>query len=126
MIEKASPKGSQARKRRGRDTEHMVARAFKTDGWPYAEPTGAGAGGRDITGLPGLACEVKARSGFDPMANLRQARNHAIRDEHLPFVVMRPNGYGETTIDQWPVFLDFATFRRLLRQAGFGDPLEAP
>ncbi len=124
MIEKQSPRGSQARKRRGRETEHMVARAFATDGWPFAQPTGAGAAGRDITGLPGLAAEVKARSGFDPMANMRQAINHATKDPgSVPLVVMRPNGYGEATIDQWPVFLPFGTMRKLLRQAGYGDPL---
>lgn len=122
MIEKVSPQGSTARKRRGRDTERMVARAFQTNGWPYAQPTGAGAGGKDITGLPGLACEVKARSNFDPMANLRQARRHADSDPgSVPFVVMRPNGYGETTIDQWPVFLELAEFQKLLALAGYGD-----
>ncbi len=122
MIEKIARAGSQARKRRGRDTERLVAEAFAADGWPYALPTGAGASGIDITGVPGLAVEVKARSKFEPMANLRQAVKNAPRGA-LPMVVMRPNGFGEATIDEWPVFVPFAVMRRLLRQAGYGDPL---
>lgn len=125
MIEKVSPKGVGSRKRRGRETEIHVATAFRCDGWPYAQAVGAGTPGKDVTGLPGLAVEVKARSAFEPMANLRQARNHA-KDGELPLVVMRPNGCGPTTIDEWPVFMTFAQARRLLRLAGYGDPLEAP
>ncbi len=120
MIEKESTKGSQARKRRGRQTEHMVAKRFAEDGWPYALPTGAGASGRDVTGVPGVAVEVKARSSFSPMANLRQVASYANGD--VGVVVMRPNGFGEATIDEWPVFLTFAQFRKLLRQAGYGEP----
>lgn len=121
MIDKDSPKGTQARKRRGRQTEHLVARAFAADGWPFALATGAGTPGRDITGVPGVAPEVKARSAFSPMANLRQAKANAKDD--LPVVVMRPNGFGEATIDEWPVFLTFGEFRKLLRAAGYGNPL---
>lgn len=120
MIEKDSPKGGQARKRRGRQTEHIVAKRFAEDGWPHALPTGAGAPGRDVTGLPGIACEIKARASFNPMANLRQVRGYAKGD--LPIVVMRPNGFGEATIDQWPCFLTFGDLRRLMRQAGYGNP----
>lgn len=113
---------SASRKRRGRETEHVVAAAFACDGWPYAVATGAGTPGRDITGLPGLACEVKARTGFDPMANLRQATRYSQGD--VPLVVMRPNGYGPTTVDEWPAFIPFGVLRKLLRQAGYGDPLK--
>lgn len=120
MIEKQSPRGTQARKRRGRETEHIVARRFAADGWPFALATGAGASGKDITGVPGVAPEVKARSAFSPMANLRQATANAKPGE-LPVVIMRPNGFGEATVDEWPVFLTFARFRQLLHEAGYDE-----
>lgn len=111
-----------SRKRRGRETEHLVARAFAADGWPYALATGAGTPGRDITGTPGIATEVKARTRFEPTAALRQAIANA--GEDLPVVVLRPNGCGPATIDDWPAFVPFGQLRRLLRQAGYGTPLE--
>lgn len=113
-----------SRKARGRETEHLVARAFAADGWPYALATGAGAPGRDITGLDGICVEVKARAGFDPMANLRQAVANAGAD--LPLVILRCNGQGPATIDAWPMFMPFGVGRRLLRLAGYGTPLEEP
>lgn len=108
------------RKERGRATEHLVAAAFAADGWPDAEATGAGSPGRDIKGVPGVACEVKARNGFEPLAALRQAVGYSAGD--LPLVVMRPNGCGPATIDEWPAFLPFGVVRALLRRAGYGDP----
>lgn len=111
---------SQSRKHRGYDTQRMVARAWAADGWPYALPVGAGAPGADITGTPDLAIEVKARTGFDPMAALRQAKTRP----GVPIVILRPNGYGETTIDDWPAIVPHGVLRRLLREAGYGDPIE--
>lgn len=108
-----------SRKRRGRDTEHMTARYMAARGWPHALATGAGTPGRDITGAPGLAPEVKARAGFSPLAALRQAVKNSKGD--IPFVVMRPDGCGETSIGEWPAFLPFDVLLDLLRQAGYGD-----
>ncbi len=120
MIDKGDqPRGSQARKRRGRATEHEVAKAFAADGWPFALATGAGTPGRDITGIPGVYVEVKARSKFEPMANLRQTKAGATPGD-LRVVVMRPNGSGPATIDEWPCFLTFAQLRWLMRAAGYG------
>lgn len=113
---------SQSRKHRGRETEHLVARWFAANGWPYALPTGAGASGRDITGMPGLACEVKARAAFEPRANLRQAVRNAGAD--LPFVVLRCNGQGQASMEEWPMMFTLGGGTRLLRLAGYGDTLE--
>lgn len=107
------------RKRRGADTQRVVAEAWRGDGWPYAEAVGAGANGRDITGTPGIALEVKARAGFDPLAWLRQADRNAHGD--LSAVVLRPNGAGPVSVDTWPVILAHGAFRALLRAAGYGD-----
>lgn len=111
------------RKQRGAETQNSVAGWFAGHGWPFAESTGAGRGGRDVTGMPGLACEVKARADFAPMAWLRQAKEAASTD--LPFVVWRPNGMGAKSIGAWGVMLTLEDFTKLLRDAGYGDPQEA-
>lgn len=107
-----------SRKQRGNATQTEVARWFTRHGWPYAESTGAGRQGSDITGIPGLACEVKARRGFSPLAWIRQA---AAGTAGLPFVVHRPDGMGPASIADWPVTLRLSDFTQLLQSAGFGD-----
>ena len=110
---------SQSRKARGRRTEKVLAAYYAENGFPYAEPTGAGRSGIDITGMPGLAPEVKARSGFQPLAWLRQAASRA----GLPFAVFRCNGQGEKSVEEWGVLMSVGEHTKLLRLAGFGDPL---
>ena len=114
---------SASRKARGSQTQNAAANWFRTNGWPYAEPVGAGRPGRDITGTPGLACEVKARRDLRPSEWVRQATNGAGGD--LPFVVHRPDGMGPASIADWPVTLRLEDFTALLRAAGYGDPEEA-
>lgn len=111
---------SNCRKRRGAATQRIVAEAWRADGWPYAEPVGAGVTGRDITGTPGIALEVKARRDFSPMEWMRQAARNA--GEDIGAVVLRPDGAGPTTVDHWPVIISQAAFRKLLRAAGYGNP----
>lgn len=116
----------QARKQRGAATQHILARWFQARGWPYAESTGAGRTGSDLTGMPGLACEIKARAGFSPLAWIRQARAGGTG---LPFVVLRCNGQGEAAVGEWPVLLRLGQFTELLTAAGYGttqlDPWDA-
>lgn len=109
---------SQSRKHRGYRSQRVVAEFFQGHGWPFAESTGAGRSGSDITGMPGLACEIKARSDLQPQAWLRQAE----ANPGLPFVVFRPNGMGEQSVGQWGVMLRLETFTELLRSAGYGTP----
>jgi hypothetical protein len=109
---------SDARKRRGAATQNLAAQWFTAHGWPWAESTGAGRTGSDITGTPGLACEVKARRGFSPLAWIRQAQS----GKGLPFVVLRCDGQGPAAIADWPVIVRLEDFTALLRQAGYGDP----
>jgi hypothetical protein len=110
---------SQSRKYRGYRTQAVVAEWFKNHGWPYAESTGAGRAGVDVTGVPGLACEVKARRELNLTGFLKQAGTH--RQHGLPFVVCRPDGYGETRVGEWAVLLTLADFTELLHAAGYGD-----
>lgn len=124
-VEAARRRASIAtRKRRGADTQRIVAGALKRSGWPFAEPVGAGATGKDITGTPGLAFEVKARAGFDPVAWVRQAVRNANGDD-LPAVILRPNGMGPANVDDWVVVLRFGDLVGLLHEAGYGDPEES-
>lgn len=108
------------RKHRGYRTQAVAAEWFRNNGFPYAEPTGAGRQGIDITGMPGLAPEVKAVTAFDPLAWVRQATKAA--GEALPFVISRRNGQGETTVGDWLVILRLYDFTHLVRAAGHGDP----
>lgn len=106
------------RKARGQRTQNLVAGWFRDHGWPYAESAGAGRTGSDVTGMPGLACEVKARTGFSPLAWIKQARAGG---KGLAFVVFRCNGQGEQSIGDWPVLLRLADFTELLIAADYGS-----
>jgi hypothetical protein len=109
----------QTAKRRGADTQRLVADYLRDNGWPYAESTGAGRSGSDILGVPGLAIEVKGRRDFNPGAWLRQAESGGTG---LPMCVHRPYGMGAASVFSWPVTLRLADLVSLLRDAGFGDP----
>lgn len=100
-------------------SQRVVSDYFAKNGWPFAESTGAGRSGSDVTGMPGLSVEVKARRAFSPMAWVKQA--HSENRGGLPFVVMRPDGMGETTVHLWPVMLTLEDFTELLHSAGYGS-----
>ena len=113
---------TQHRKHRGRASERIVAEYLRTHGFPYAEPVGAGRDGSDVTGVPGLDIEVKARRGFNPVAAMKQQAERA--DEALlPFAVLRLDGQGPASIEDWPVVVRFGAFIQVLREAGWGEPL---
>ena len=82
---------SQARKHRGFRTERVVAQYLSTV-W-----TGASVGrgsGKDIVNVP-FDVEVKARTGFQPLAYLRQLKARTDKSGLLGFGVIRLNGQGE-------------------------------
>ena len=87
---------SQSRKHRGYKSQKNVAE-FLTRWFPFAESTGAGRSGEDVTGTPGLSIEVKARANFDPVGWLRQAKKNA--GANLAMAVFRPNGVGDNAED---------------------------
>ena len=99
---------SDSRRRRGRETELIVARHVRKV-WPYAEPTSTGAPGRDITGTGAVAWEVKARRGLDLPAWMRQATKNAA-DGHIPALAIRQTGDGPANVDDWPVVVRMADF----------------
>lgn len=102
---------SQSRKHRGYATQKMFAEHVR---WifPYAEPTGAGRQGKDILATPGIHFELKARSGFEPLAVMKQMRAE-VSDE-LPIAVLRCNGQGPASIDEWIALTDVGTMLKMV------------
>jgi len=102
---------SQARKHRGYKTQSLVADYLKQNGYPYAESTGSGRAGSDITGTP-YDIEVKARAGFPVAETMRQLEER--QDDRLGFAVMRLNGQGEKSVGSFVAVMRFADLVRLL------------
>ena len=105
-----------SRQQRGAEAQNWLADHLKRHGWPYAESTGAGRQGADITGTPGLAWEVKASHEFRFESSLLQAESRP----GMPIVVYRGNGQGLASIDRWPFIVRLDTGLHLLRAAGYG------
>lgn len=107
---------SQHRKHRGYATQRLLAQYLRDNGWAYAESTGAGRAGSDITGVP-FDIEVKARTGFQPAALMKQLDER--KSEKLAFGVLRLNGQGEANIDNWVAMLRLEDLIELLRRIHF-------
>lgn len=104
--------------KRWSETQHVAADWFRRHGWPFAEAVGNGRPGADITGMPGLAPEVKAIADTRRQGqHLRQANGRA----GLAFVIYRPPGKGPATVKDWPVTMTLETFTALIRAAGYGS-----
>ena len=109
---------SQHRKRRGYESQRIVADYLRASGWPYAEPAGAGRPGTDVTGVVGVDVEVKARREIDLTGTLRQQADRAAGGI-VPVAVIRPDGYGPATVDRWPAVMPLSVLAHLLREAGY-------
>jgi hypothetical protein len=112
---------SQHRKHRGYESQRIVAQFLRDNGWPYAEPTGAGRPGSDVTGVPCVDVEVKARRNLDLTGTLQQQRDR-VSEGVIPVAVIRPDGFGPHRIAQWPALVSLDVLIRLLHDAGYGDP----
>lgn len=106
---------SQHRKHRGYRTERVVEAYLRT--WWENASVGRGAG-KDIHNVP-FDCEIKSRTGFQPLAWLKQVTNRTAGKE-LAFVVSRCNGQGEDAAE-YLAFMRFGDLVQLLLQAGYGD-----
>lgn len=113
---------TQHRKHRGYATQRIVAGYLAERGFPWAESTGAGRTGTDVTGTPGIDWEVKARRNLNLVALVDQMRERQHPGD-LPVAVVRPDGRGPATVDDWPAVLPLSDLVDLLRQAGYGDPI---
>ena len=80
---------------RGNALPNALARYLRP-WWPYAEATGAGRNGTDITGTPGVTWEVKTaddfKRDFKPTIWLRQVK--ANTNGGVGVVVYFPRGIG--------------------------------
>ena len=112
---------SQARKHRGYRSQKVLAMYLAENGFPYAESTGAGRSGSDVTGCIGIDWEVKARTGFNPSEALKQLKERS-RKKVLGIVCLRLNGQGESKIQDWAVMMRLEDVVNLLRDAGYGEP----
>ena len=111
---------SQSRKHRGYRSQKVVAMYLAENGFPFAESTGAGRSGTDITGTIGIDWEVKARKDFSPSTTIKQLKDrHNGKD--LPVAVLRLNGQGEANVGEWVTLLRLEDFVNLLHDAGYGD-----
>jgi len=90
----------------------IVADYLQKHGVPDAEPTFGSEPGRDVKNVPGLAFEVKARSEFRPLEWARQAE--AAADGDVPVVVVRCNGQGEKSVDEWLAFVRLSDLVKLV------------
>ena len=80
-----------SRRARGFRTERVVAEYLST-WWPSA-CVGRGSG-KDIVNVP-FDCEVKARTGFQPLAYMKQLKARTSITGELGFGVLRLSGQGE-------------------------------
>jgi len=107
-----------SRVQRGLKSQDIVAKYFAANGWPYALSAGSGRQGTDVTGVPGVDIEVKARRGINVAMAMRQ-----LRDRHqeglLPVAVLRLDGQGESNIADWPAIVPLAVLLDLLKAAGY-------
>ena len=86
---------SQARKHRGFRTERVVAQYLST---VWSGATVGRGNGKDIVNVP-FDAEVKSRTGFQPLAYLRQLKARTDKSGELGFGVLRLNGQGENAED---------------------------
>ena len=102
---------SQHRKHRGYKTQKIVAEYFQANGWEYAESTGAGRSGSDVTGVP-YDVEVKARAQLSLPELMRQLKERA--GKKLGFGVCRLNGQGEKSVGDFVAIMRFEDLINLL------------
>ena len=109
---------SQSRKHRGYATQRIVAEYLQAQGWEHALPAGAGRDGSDVTGIPNVDIEIKARTKLDLSGLMRQLseRKHT---NGLGVGVLRLNGQGEKSVEQFVAVLTLADLAYLLKASGY-------
>ena len=105
---------------KGNAMQNALARYLR-QWWAHAESTGSGRNGRDITGTPGVAWEVKTaddfKRDFKPTIWIKQAEANA--GDELPIVVYYPRGLGEAHTGQALAILPLEFMMGALEAAGY-------
>jgi hypothetical protein len=109
---------SQSRKHRGYATQRIVAEYLQQQGWQHALPVGAGRDGSDVTGIPNVDIEIKARTKLD-LAGLMRQLSERKKDTGLGVGVLRLNGQGEKSVEQFVAVLTLADLAYLLKASGY-------
>ena len=109
---------NQSRKHRGYATQRIVAEYLQAQGWQHALPVGAGRDGSDITGIPGLDIEIKARTKLD-LAGLMRQLSERKQNTGMGVGVLRLNGQGEKSVEQFVAVLTLADLVYLLKSSGY-------
>ena len=112
---------SSSRVRRGLDSQVYVANYFAKNGWPYALPAGSGRQGTDVTGVPNVDIEVKARRGINVAMAMRQLKERH-KEGVLPVAILRLDGQGESQIADLPAIVPLHILIELLKAAGYDKP----
>ena len=109
---------SQSRKHRGYASQRIVAEYLQSQGFKHALPVGAGRDGSDITGIEGLDIEIKARTKLD-LASLMRQLSERRQTDGLGVGVLRLNGQGEKSVEQFVAVLTLADLAYLLKASGY-------
>ena len=109
---------SQSRKHRGNATQRIVADYLQASGWKHALPVGAGRDGSDITGIDGLDIEIKSRTRLDLSGTMRQMKERTDNGE-IGVGVLRLNGQGEKSVDDFVCLLTLKDLVYLLKASGY-------
>jgi hypothetical protein len=109
---------NQSRKHRGYATQRIVAEYLQEQGWKHALPVGAGRDGSDITGIDGLDIEIKARTNLDLSGLMRQLYDRKA-NKGMGVGVLRLNGQGEKSVEQYVAVLTLADLVYLLQASGY-------
>lgn len=109
---------SQSRKHRGYATQRIVADYLRSQGWEHALPVGAGRDGSDVTGIEGLDIEIKSRTRLD-LAGLMKQLSDRKADAGMGVGVLRLNGQGEKSVEQFVAVLTLADLVYLLKASGY-------
>lgn len=109
---------NQSRKHRGYATQRIVAEYLQAQGWQHALPVGAGRDGSDITGITGLDIEIKARTKLD-LAGLMRQLSERKQNTGMGVGVLRLNGQGEKSVEQFVAVLTLADLVYLLKSSGY-------
>lgn len=100
--------GGKSSQRKGADGERELAALLRSYGYNIERGGSLSFGVQpDLTGLPGIHCEVKRRENVNLTAALEQARRDAARFGGLPAVFHRRNREG------WRVTMDLQDWLKL-------------
>lgn len=112
--------------RSGTHYEQAFAEYLATAGFPHAErrvkygPKDKG----DITGTPALCWEIKSGSKLLLPEWLRETETERVNaNADYGILAIKPKGIGVKRVDGWWGVVRVEPLVRLVRQAGYGEPL---